>query len=57
MLLVAVAFVALINVALGLLPHWGDGAITLAAHLRAAVPPGDVADRRAVERSRRRPPR
>jgi concentrative nucleoside transporter, CNT family len=28
-LLVAVAFVALINAALGLLPHWGDGAITL----------------------------
>ena len=29
MLIVAVAFVALINGALGLLPHWGDGAITL----------------------------
>jgi CNT family concentrative nucleoside transporter len=28
-LLVAVAFVALINAALGLLPHWGDSAITL----------------------------
>jgi CNT family concentrative nucleoside transporter len=28
-LLVAVALVALINAALGLLPHWGDGAITL----------------------------
>jgi concentrative nucleoside transporter, CNT family len=28
-LLVAVAFVALINAALGLLPHWGDAAITL----------------------------
>ena len=28
-LLVAVAFVALINAALGVLPHWGDAAITL----------------------------
>jgi CNT family concentrative nucleoside transporter len=28
-LLVAVAFVALVNAALGELPHWGDGAITL----------------------------
>jgi CNT family concentrative nucleoside transporter len=28
-LLVAVAFVALMNAALGLLPHWGDSAITL----------------------------
>jgi CNT family concentrative nucleoside transporter len=28
-LLVAVAFVALINAALGTLPHWGDAAITL----------------------------
>ena len=28
-LLVAVAFVALINAALGELPHWGDAAITL----------------------------
>jgi concentrative nucleoside transporter, CNT family len=28
-LLVAVAFVALVNAALGLLPHWGDAAITL----------------------------
>ena len=28
-LLVAVAFVALINAALGLLPHWGDAAVTL----------------------------
>ncbi len=28
-LLVAVAFVALINTALGVLPHWGDAAITL----------------------------
>ncbi len=28
-LIVAVAFVALINGALGLLPHWGDGAVTL----------------------------
>jgi len=29
MLLVAVAFVALVNAALGELPHWGDAAITL----------------------------
>jgi CNT family concentrative nucleoside transporter len=29
MLLVAVALVALINAALGILPHWGDAAITL----------------------------
>ncbi|HLJ05532.1 MAG TPA: nucleoside transporter C-terminal domain-containing protein [Acetobacteraceae bacterium] len=28
-LIVAVAFVALVNAALGLLPHWGDAAITL----------------------------
>ncbi len=28
-LLVAVAFVALINAALGMLPHWGDAAVTL----------------------------
>ena len=28
-LIVAVAFVALINAALGLLPHWGDAAVTL----------------------------
>ena len=28
-LLVAVAFVALVNMALGLLPHWGDAAMTL----------------------------
>ena len=28
-LLVAVAFVALINMALGLLPHWGGAPITL----------------------------
>ena len=53
-LLVAVAFVALVNMALGELPHWGDGADHVAAHLRLAVPPGDVADRHAVERSRHR---
>ena len=53
-LLVAVAFVALINAALGVLPHWGDAADHAAAHLRLAVPPGDVADRRAVGRSRHR---
>ena len=51
-LLVAVAFVALINAALGELPHWGDAAITLQRIFALAVPSGDVADRPAVGRSR-----
>ena len=56
-LLVAVALVALVNAALGALPHWGDAPDHAAAHLRLAVPAGDVADRTAMGRSAAQLPR
>ena len=53
MLIVTIALVALVNTALGLLPHLGRRGADVAAHVRLAVPPGDVADRRAMAGSRR----
>ena len=53
-LIVAVAAVALVNMALGLLPTVGRRAGHLATAVRLAVPPGDVADRRALAGNRRR---
>ena len=52
-LLVAVAFVALINTALGLLPHWGDAAITLQRIFAWPFRPVMWLIGAAVERSRR----
>ena len=53
-LLVTVALVTLVNMALGLLPDWGGARGHAAAPVRPAVPPGDVADRRALGGDRRR---
>ena len=53
-LIVAVASVALMNMALGLLPPWDDAPVTLQRLFAAAVPAGDVADRRALGGNRRR---